>query len=93
MHNAHLHTDDRAFRSGKTTKQNAHKCVLALDIQSLMNTTLVLMRKEKTYEDGLELRTSKMLDKISTTKPLSTQAIFAHLRIHCCKVSRHELYY
>ncbi len=71
MHNAHLHTDDRAFRSGKTTKQKAHKRVLALDIQSLMNTTLVLMRKEKkTYEDGIELGTSEMLDKISTSKPL-----------------------
>ncbi len=70
VHNAHLHTDDRAFRSGKITKQNAHKRVLALDIQSLMNTALVLMREKKTYEDGLELGTSEMLDKISTTRPL-----------------------
>ncbi len=36
---------EQAFRSGKTTKQNAHKRVLALDIQSPMNTALVLMRK------------------------------------------------
>ncbi len=40
VQNANLHTDDRAHRSGKSTKpkQNAHKRVPALDIQSLMNT-------------------------------------------------------
>ncbi len=77
LHNAHLHTDDRALRSGKNTKQNAHKRVLALDIQSLMNTALVLMRKKKLYEGGLEPGTSKILDKHSTTRPLK------HTRTYC----------
>ncbi len=49
-----LHTDDRALRSGKSTKQNAHKSVLALDIQSLMN-TFGFNEKKKIP------RTSKML--------------------------------
>ncbi len=45
----------------KAQKQNAHKRVLALDMQSLINTALVLMRKKKKklYEDGLEPGTSK----------------------------------
>ncbi len=56
MHNAHLHTEDRALRSGKNTfKIKCTQLVLALDIQSLMNTTLVLMRKiKKLYKGGLE---------------------------------------
>ncbi len=65
MHTAHLHTQ---LHSGKSTKQNAHKLVLALDIQSLMNTTLVLMKKKKTlYEGGLEagtLEPQKCLTKL-----------------------------
>ncbi len=71
VHNAHLHTEDRALRSGKSTKQNAHKRVLALYIQPLMNTTFVLIKKKKKkkkkqYKGGLEPGTSKLFDKIST---------------------------
>ncbi len=57
VHNVQIHTEDRALRSGKSTKQNAHKLVLvlALDKQSLINTTLVSMRKKHTlYEGRLE---------------------------------------
>ncbi len=81
MHNAHLHTEDQALHSGKSTKQNAHKHVLALDLQSLMNTTLVLMRKKKLYEDegGLEPGTSKMFDKSSTTRLLSYSLLLIFL--------------
>ncbi len=69
MHNVHLNTGDRALRSGKSTKQN----VLALYIQSLMNTTLVLIQNNNTknlYEGGLEPGTSKIFDKSYITRLL-----------------------
>ncbi len=65
-----FHTDDRALHSGKSTKQNAHKRVLALDIQSLMNTFGFNEKTIYIYEGGLEPTTLEMLDKCSTTRPL-----------------------
>ncbi len=71
MHNAHLHTEDRALHSSKSTKQYAQKLVLALDIQSLMNTTLVLMKKKKTlYEGGLEPGTLELQKCLTQLLPL-----------------------
>ncbi len=53
----HLHTDDRAFRSGKSTKQNAHKRVLALDIQITDEHHFGFNeKKKKLYKGGLESR-------------------------------------
>ncbi len=60
-----LHTDYQVLPSGKSTKQNAHKLVPALDTQSLMN-TFGFNEKKNLYEGGLEPRTSEMLDKSST---------------------------
>ncbi len=58
--------------SGKSTKQNAHKHVLALYIQSLMKIGFNEKKnKIKILHKGrLEPRTSEMLDKNSTTRPL-----------------------
>ncbi len=76
VHNEHLNTEARALRSGKSTKQNAHNRVLALVIQSLMNTTFVLMRKKKLYKGVLEPGTSKCFDKSAITRLSKNTNIF-----------------
>ncbi len=74
MNNVNLNTEDRALRSGKSTKQNAHNCVLALDIQSLMNTILVLIFffkiKIKQYEGGLGPGTLELKKCLTKVLPL-----------------------
>ncbi len=65
VQNANLHTDDRALRSGKSTKQNAHKRVHFLDIQSLMN-TFGFNGKKNLYEGEFEHMILEMLDRSST---------------------------
>ncbi len=103
MQNAYLHTEDRVLRTGKSTKQIAHKLVLSRDIQSLMNTTLVFNEKKKTlYEGGLgpgTLEPQKCLTKFLPLDYERTQVdnsnlyIYIYIFIHCCEDSWHKYFY
>ncbi len=73
--------------------------VLALDIQLLMNTTLVLMRQKKTlYEGGLETGTLEPHNCLTQFLPLEYERTQVdnynlYIYIHCCEDSWHKLYF